>query len=133
MRRTLECSEEALVIFPGRDRLDSVCGGGMIVTESDEGGTSTAVETKEEKREKPARMAKDITPSRVTRMMEVKINQVRRVAKVNTPRFAYTAILLFQASCLEHARFDSTRSISLRRLVLECLKAKESSPRVGWQ
>lgn len=73
MLRTLECSAEELVIFPGRDMLDSVCGGGMILSESDEGGTRTAVETKEKKREKPARKARDITPSRVTRMMEVKV------------------------------------------------------------
>lgn len=93
--RTLESCEEALEIFPGRDKLDSFCGVGTILSESDEGGTITAVETKEEKREKPARMAKDITLSRLTRMMEDKVNQVRRVAKVNTPRFAYTAVLLF--------------------------------------
>ena len=57
-----------------------------------EGAKTRAEETKSEKRQTPDRIDRQIMPLRSMTLIEVSVDQVRRVAKGDVPRFASTAV-----------------------------------------
>ena len=88
-----------LVMLVGRSWVGRVCGARGTLF----GGKRIAAETKDERREKPARMAVHMTCTYLASMIESQSRPGTRRCEVKSSRFAYTAIFPTQAPCCGYA------------------------------